>query len=522
MKVKLLLFLLLYAPLSCLSANFSAEIISQFHLITDPNNPKQLFYISRFGGIERIAPSATANVSNNNLINTNDVLPNFYAVTLYGLAPPFTDKEMVGFGGTFSTIENNALVKQLKKEAKQLGYTSIQPARHQFAQLNFIATAFDVINGQLALECKIEKIPVDHSSESHVTMPLCKIKGTDQVYDININLLYSLETQLHERGSTSTKIPFDAITLPGWKPHLQDLLNNGSPWNHLLTGVVDWTISDKPLNIIKLNVDWIKLYNFTFRELKSGMNPLLSREDVRTKMEELLKCNDIRQCGIQFADSLTPGKVEELGETLSLQDTLSTALFTEAHLTLRRRDPSATGRNRLSAANNTEEVKTNFIPKVNFYQVLQLQNGKLEMLAPNNNIKQYRTVLDINCIKGSIDGDINSTNNQSGCTRTADRYANYQWSRWQSKHRANFVGDLEMPVGCSKPIRVKARSKTGQPYLSLKERLLLSPRKGLFCWNKHQVDGKCADYEVSWLCEKGSSEPPIIIWPERPPVSFEL
>ncbi|WP_163832549.1 hypothetical protein [Spartinivicinus ruber] len=516
MKVRLFLFLLLFTPLSCLAVNFSAEIINQFHLITDPNDNRQLFYISRYGGVERIAPTPATNVSNRNP-STNEILPNFYAVTLYGLAQPFTDKEMVGFGGTFSTIENHTLVKQLKTEAKQLGYTSVQPAKHQFAQLNFIATAFDVTNGQLALECKIEKIPVEHSSESHVTMPLCKIKGTDQVYDININLLYSLETQLHERGSTSTKIPFDAITLPGWKPHLQDLLNKGNTWNHLLTGVVDWTISDKPLNIIKLNVDWIKLYNFTFRELKSGMNPLLSREDVRTKMEELLKCNDISQCGIQFAGSLSPGKVRELGETLSLQDTLSTTLFTETHLTLRRRDPSAASPlNLANNIDNTDEVKTNFIPKVNFYQVLQLQNAKLEMLAPNNNIKQYRTVLDINCIKGAIDGDISLTNNHAGCITSADRYANYQWSRWKSKHRANSIGDLEMPAGCYNPVRVKARSKTGQTYLSLKERLLLSPRKGLFCWNKHQADGKCADYEVSWLCEAGSSEPPIIIWPERP------
>lgn len=295
-----LIFICSSIPILSNAANFSPEILNQFHIIRDAKSPKTLFYISRFGAIAQQTYKLNANEYSASLAAPQWQIPSFYAVTLFGQSRPFLGDEMVGFGGQFTTLENSNLLTKLTQEAKAQGYTSIKPASYRYAELNFMATAFDIENGQLALDCKIESIPVTGASDPFVNIPICHLKGTDQVYDININLLYSLNSNLSKSGSTLNRITFDAVTLPGWKSEIDNLLQDGQGWEHLLTGVVDWSISTKPIKTYNLDVDWIKLYNFTFKDLRNGLNPLFSKSAVRNKMKQLLNCNDINQCGVQL------------------------------------------------------------------------------------------------------------------------------------------------------------------------------------------------------------------------------
>ncbi|MDE1463755.1 hypothetical protein [Spartinivicinus poritis] len=509
------------------AVNFSAEVLNQFHIIRDVKQPKTLQYISRYGAIAQQTYKLNSNEYSHALRAPQWQIPSFYAVTLFGQNQPFLGEEMVGFGGQFTTLENTSSLAKLIKEARAQGYTRIMPALYQYAELNFIATAFDIENGQLALDCKIEKIPVEGGSDPFVTIPICHLKGTDQVYDININLLYSLNSNLPTIGSTNNRITFDAVTLPGWKPDINNLLSSGEGWQHLLTGVVDWSISSQPIKTYNLDVDWIKLYNFTFKDLRNGINPLFSKKAVRNKMKQLLSCNDINQCGIQLKHMGRPGEPGLLPDSTLLQDALGRTLFTETKLEFDRRTTTTLNRVKRKILANTIDTNSQFIPKANFQQILQQKKGNLSLLIPNKNIKHYRTILDINCIKGKVDNNLRWKSSSSHCSSNpATPKISYHWSGWKNSQKPNFIGEVEKrPKKCLNPIAIQARSaKNKKNHYTLKERLNLSPRTGLQCLNKHQSDKKCEDYEVNWLCMNISIirppiDPPIVIDPPRwPPI----
>ncbi|WP_163830651.1 hypothetical protein [Spartinivicinus ruber] len=502
------------------AVNFSVDVLNQFHIIRDASQPKTLQYISRYGAIAQQTYKLRSNEYSHSINAPQWQIPSFYAVTLFGQNQPFTGEEMVGFGGQFTTIESRQLLNKLTKEAKAQGYITIKPAKYQFAELNFMATAFDIENGQLALDCKIEKIPISGGSDPFVTIPICHLKGTDQVYDININLLYSLNSNLPKTGSTQSSIVFDAVTLPGWKSEINNLLNQGEGWEHLLTGVVDWSISSNPIKTYDLDVDWIKLYNFTFKDLRNGVNPLFNKKTVRNKMKQLLNCNDINQCGIQLKHAARPGEPGLLPDSTLLQDALGRTLFTETKLEFDRRTLATMSRAKRHILDNTDSHNSQFIPKANFQQVLQQKKGSLNLIMPDKNIQNYRTILDINCVKGKVDNNFRWDSSASNCTpNSSSKFFNYHWSGWKNNQKPSFIGEIEeRPKNCVNPIAIMARSATSKKsHYALKERLSLSPRQGLHCLNKNQPDKKCEDYELNWLCmDIRISRPPVIEPPIRP------
>lgn len=367
-----------------ITGHFSVDTQLKFNLFADNQDAKLVWYVPKEGQVA-ISGATTATPR-----------PRFSVLSRFNTSGFWAGQEQAVIGGAFDTTGNRGALLKLEAEAKAKGWR-ISPAPASKATTRFmLSDIYFSGQGRAQIQCEnkdgiFNGIPF--------TVPECKVLDDDGQW-VNTDVLTSfLTTSPTGLTSTSTYIPFQAVTNPNIVNEVRELMSSGSNWDAHIQATTQWELTtESKTQVARINIDWARTFEQASTFFAIHYNSCLEVE-VQTFFRRLLD-NQNGESGITIEYRQPDGTYSDNPTNIAQFDMAVQSLYQSVRdeLFVELRDY---GQSQIGRVNT--EARAVFTMRAN-YEKLIFKRNETRYLTwnPGSKITNAQTNMTIQCVKGGF------------------------------------------------------------------------------------------------------------------------
>jgi hypothetical protein len=377
-----------------------------YTLLADSDNPRQVYYVPRFGGIAVNAPSS-ANPVPRFSISESVATTGFWAGSFLSY-----------LGGTFDTVSlNDETAQKLFQEANTLGI-SLSPAPVRSAKTKWLLAAEAVEGSRVKADCQNQEVTVRNPRTGETTttlVPFCYLPDESGAYTRDSNIFYKLASfPVPGNSVTAAAVPFQAVLLPEGGTIARTKMSTGAQWDDLLTARVEWDIkTNTKTRQARAEINWKSTFEQASAFAAIHNNACIDIE-MQAFYQKLASCNDPDQCGVSIKylkddgtwTNVAPNDPEFITQVKAFRKSIEDELFNqvEAYTT--------------STLGQVSKKKSAVFTLRANYEKKSLDRHEFRDFewSPGNRALSVTTDLNISCLKGGFEtGRVSWNTEDEGC-----------------------------------------------------------------------------------------------------------